>query len=198
MTKKRIVLFDIGRVLVDFDYFVVSQNLSKISASKVHSLTEKNNTIFEDYHLCKICDEQLHSFFIDNYGTSSNFEVFAEAICSSFKKIPEGLVQLSRVQSMEEVATGILSDNHNICTQWLKKNVPEIFKCDLVILSQEVGYLKPNPKIYQLTLEQLPPVDCLFIDDRLNNVEAALSLGIKAIHHKDWCESLEKLNEFLS
>ena len=57
---------------------------------------------------------------------------------------------------------------------------------------------KPDPAIYKLLLEryQLKAADCVFIDDRADNVEAAVALGFEGIHfsnHKQLQKELLKL-----
>lgn len=54
---------------------------------------------------------------------------------------------------------------------------------DKIILSKEVGVQKPDPKIFQLTLDLLytKPEETIFIDDSAQNVATANSLGIKSI-----------------
>lgn len=51
-----------------------------------------------------------------------------------------------------------------------------------IVVSGEVGLLKPDPAIYWLALDRfrLRPADALFIDDRAINVEAARALGMPA------------------
>ena len=64
--------------------------------------------------------------------------------------------------------------------------VDEIF--ELVVDSGFVGIRKPDPAIYELTLERLGDVaasDCLFIDDLEVNIEAARHLGMSAVHFVD-------------
>jgi putative hydrolase of the HAD superfamily len=63
--------------------------------------------------------------------------------------------------------------------------VDEIF--ELVVDSGFVGMRKPDPEIYELTLERLgdtSATDCLFIDDADVNVEAARELGMAAVHYQ--------------
>jgi len=52
-----------------------------------------------------------------------------------------------------------------------------------VLVSGEEGVVKPDPAIYQLMLERfdLEAGDCLFIDDRPDNVTAARNIGMKAV-----------------
>jgi putative hydrolase of the HAD superfamily len=61
--------------------------------------------------------------------------------------------------------------------------VDEIF--EVVVDSAFVGMRKPEPGIYELTVERLgdgvAPADCLFVDDVEVNVEAALALGMQAV-----------------
>jgi len=54
---------------------------------------------------------------------------------------------------------------------------------DALVWSFEHGMAKPDPAIYRLVLEKLNvrPDESLFLDDKLLNVEAAQTLGMKAI-----------------
>ncbi|GAA2802171.1 HAD family phosphatase [Nonomuraea dietziae] len=55
---------------------------------------------------------------------------------------------------------------------------------DAVVSSARVGLAKPDPRIYELAAQVagVAPSRCLFIDDRLENVEAARALGMIGIH----------------
>jgi putative hydrolase of the HAD superfamily len=65
--------------------------------------------------------------------------------------------------------------------------VDEIF--DVIVDSGFVGMRKPEPEIYELTVERLGdgvgPSDCLFIDDVEVNIDAARDLGMRAVHFRD-------------
>jgi putative hydrolase of the HAD superfamily len=63
--------------------------------------------------------------------------------------------------------------------------VDEIF--ELVVDSAFVGMRKPEPEIYELTLERLgglEPAGCLFVDDIEVNCDAARKLGMRAVHFR--------------
>lgn len=55
-----------------------------------------------------------------------------------------------------------------------------------VVVSGAEKVAKPDPKIYEILLERnnLDPKTCLFIDDRLDNIETGEALGIKGHHFK--------------
>ena len=54
------------------------------------------------------------------------------------------------------------------------------------IISGDVGLAKPDKKIYELAIQKfnLVPENSLFIDDKMENIKGAESVGIKTIHLK--------------
>jgi len=54
---------------------------------------------------------------------------------------------------------------------------------DAVIVSSEVGCSKPDPAIYQICIDRLgvPPAESLFVDDRIENIEAAAAVGLRTL-----------------
>ncbi len=77
--------------------------------------------------------------------------------------------------------------------------VDEIF--ELVVDSGFVGCRKPEPEIYELTLERLDgvaPEECLFIDDVEVNVDAARELGMSAVHYRDNDQAIPEIRSALA
>jgi putative hydrolase of the HAD superfamily len=83
--------------------------------------------------------------------------------------------------------------------------VDEIF--ELVVDSAFVGMRKPEPEIYELTLERvrardgladLEPAECLFIDDVEANVDAARALGLRAVHFRQNDEAIGEIEAVVS
>lgn len=66
---------------------------------------------------------------------------------------------------------------------------------DDIVLSSEVGFVKPDHEIFELAAERLSvePFECVFIDDRARFCSAAEAVGMKALLYK----SLEKLKRDL-
>ena len=58
---------------------------------------------------------------------------------------------------------------------------------DLLVISAEVGLLKPDPRIYELALRRagVAPAAALLVDDMPANVEGAVKAGMSAILFKD-------------
>jgi putative hydrolase of the HAD superfamily len=76
--------------------------------------------------------------------------------------------------------------------------IDELF--EVVVDSAFVGMRKPDPRIYELTLERLglPPAACTFVDDLEHNVEAARELGMQAVWFQDTEQAIAELEAQLS
>lgn len=70
---------------------------------------------------------------------------------------------------------------------------------DLVVNSAREGIMKPDPAIYQRTLSRLgvAPQEAIFVDDMPENVAAAASLGIHAIHFRDQSQAIAAIRQRL-
>lgn len=109
--------------------------------------------------------------------------------------IRPGLVALARQLRSQGYPLGLLSNSNG---PWLRDllrqhDLERLF--DVIVISGEVGLVKPQPEIFTLTLDQLKvaPSEAIFIDDRSDNVEAAAAVGIKAILYTGETDLKERL-----
>jgi putative hydrolase of the HAD superfamily len=74
--------------------------------------------------------------------------------------------------------------------QWLEAFDELTFFC-------EFGINKPDPKIYEAFLSriEIPPQECLFIDDLLENVDGAIKSGMNVIHFKSFLQFRQELEQ---
>jgi epoxide hydrolase-like predicted phosphatase len=81
--------------------------------------------------------------------------------------------------------TGLLSNFMDNARYAWTEVYPFIDQFDGIVISAEVGLVKPDPKIYRLATASLgvDPTEALFIDDFIENIEAAKALGMLAIHY---------------
>jgi len=58
---------------------------------------------------------------------------------------------------------------------------------ETILVSSEEGLAKPDPAFYKRIVERMAvqPTDCLFIDDNQINLDAARSIGMKALLFED-------------
>jgi putative hydrolase of the HAD superfamily len=95
----------------------------------------------------------------------------------------EPMIALMRDLRERGLRLAILTNNVREWEPLWRAKVPvdEIF--DLVIDSAFVGMRKPEPAIFQLTIERLgvPARACLFVDDVEANCDAARALGMRTV-----------------
>jgi putative hydrolase of the HAD superfamily len=81
-----------------------------------------------------------------------------------------------------------------------KLPVDEIF--EVVVDSAFVGMRKPEPEIYELTLERIgggiTGEDCIFLDDLDVNCEAARSFGMVAVQYHDADQAIAEIERALT
>lgn len=94
---------------------------------------------------------------------------------------------------------GLLSNAWSDMRAYLiSQRIEDVF--DQLIISAEVGIMKPDAPIYQLALEKLgvAPAEAVFVDDFTVNVEGARAVGMYAIQFTRPDKTLEELNQLLN
>jgi len=118
-----------------------------------------------------------------------------ENIISLNKPINRVMHIIKRLKKKYKV--GLLTNNNS----WLDEinqryNFYQYF--DVVVNSFDVKISKPSEKIYKITLKRLSvkPDEVVFIDDKKENVVAAIRVGMKAIHYKNPEKLIKELRSF--
>jgi FMN phosphatase YigB (HAD superfamily) len=95
------------------------------------------------------------------------------------------------VGSVHSLAPTQLPDGHHQQLQRqsassLERTYPIADAFDLIVVSAEENVMKPDERIYHLTLERLgrQPQEAVFIDDSPANVEGARATGMHALHYQ--------------
>jgi putative hydrolase of the HAD superfamily len=97
------------------------------------------------------------------------------------------------------VHTGLISNAWSGLRDFItREKIIDVF--DTVIISAEVGVVKPDAGIYQLALEQagVRAEEALFVDDMVANIEACQKVGMKGILFRDPQETIEQLDRILA
>lgn len=149
-------------------------------------------------------DEVLHKA---NSGQISSDE-FHEAITAKLPIEPDEWKELAareeqpNVELLEHIRDelkpkyriGFLSNvNHGVIDRKLPKEWQVLF--DDMIISAEVGLVKPDPEIFKLAAKNLgvQPEECLFTDDLEKYLAGAQSVGMKTILYKDFTDFKQQL-----
>lgn len=114
-----------------------------------------------------------------------------DRMLSRFRHAPD-MMALVRRGKEQGLKTALLSNS------WGNTYPEDLFDgmFDVVVISGEVGMRKPDPEIFEFTLQELglPARECAFVDDLLPNVRAASALGLVGIHHTDYATTAGELD----
>jgi HAD superfamily hydrolase (TIGR01509 family) len=77
----------------------------------------------------------------------------------------------------------LLSNTNAVHFDWIRENYPILRHFDGLVLSYEVGHMKPAPEIYReaVRLAGCRREQCYFTDDTAANVEGAIREGLDAV-----------------
>lgn len=129
--------------------------------------------------------------------SSYEAEALAHAFSSAGFRVDEAVVDLLR--QVREHRPLVLVSN---ATPWLDEDLARLGLTDLahsVVNSSVVGVAKPDRRIYEIAVEHagVPTDRCLFVDDRQENVDAAVALGMAGVLHRDAADLRTALAEVL-
>ena len=194
------VIFDIGDVLVRADWleFCMEKGVSEEMAKRIVNATFKGG-YWKEFDRGVWSEEKILKHFIDmDPGIEPDLKRIWENIKGFCKKqdyaVP-WIKELKRRGLKVLVLSNLPEKVHRECIDAME--FLEIV--DGGILSYEDKLIKPDKEIYQLLIERyhLIPEESVFLDDRSENIEAALKEGIRGIHVIDYEQAHEELERVI-
>ncbi len=177
------ILFDIGNVLVDFDFQQLYEVHSKHSGRPLVPFSEQDLERRDAVERGLICDAEWVDYLNANKGFSWSVEDLVD-VWSELFTINETGYGLFRAAIEAEAQVYTLSNIARHHIDAIENNWDGFFDgATGLFLSYQIGVRKPHPDIYRHALDQLGVSggECLFLDDLPENIEAARSVGINAM-----------------
>jgi epoxide hydrolase-like predicted phosphatase len=115
----------------------------------------------------------------------------------------EPMIRFCAEQRRRGLRTALLTNNVREWEPLWRAKLPELDEIfEVVVDSAFVGMRKPEPGIYELTVERLggglQPDECLFVDDFEINCEAARELGMVAVRFESAEQAIPELESVLA
>jgi len=95
--------------------------------------------------------------------------------------------------------TGLISNAWDGLREVLHTRVPITDAFDVLVISAEERIAKPDPRLYHLALERLAvkPAEAIFLDDFIENIDAANALGMIGIHFQSSAQAQRDIRALL-
>ncbi|MFC2132992.1 HAD-IA family hydrolase [Bacteroidota bacterium] len=198
MNKYSVMIMDLGNVLIPFDYHIVIGKLEKIETG----LGEKFGRLYsENYHVHRTFEkgEMSTDEFLSTMLGWLDKKVKKEEFCkiySSLFSVNEKMIEL--LPKLKKNYKLVLLSNTNAIHQkygWKDYEFIKLF--DKLILSHEVGSIKPESEIYKAVenFTQVPVNEHFYTDDIEDYVNAAKQRGWDAVQFVGYEEFIVELRK---
>lgn len=197
MTTLETVIFDLGNVLLPFDWSIPGKRMSERTGCSRQELQNyiTKTPFLGQLELGQLTAQQFFEIVARDLRFTGNRAEFDE-IWSNIFTVDDAMVQLT--QSLKgSYRRFILSNTLPQHIEFVFERYPVLQDFDGHILSYEVGLVKPDRRIYELTMQRfdIAAERAVFIDDLPANVESARTTGLKAIQHKSFKETCRELTK---
>jgi putative hydrolase of the HAD superfamily len=204
VTDGPVVCFDLGDVLVRLRFarfveqlgrmtedFTPKGDLARLSPTDLitgpRAMEYARGEIEPSQFFAEMCDQLTLP--------AASLPELVAAWCAIFAPWPE-MLDLAERAVASGVPVWLLSNTDPVHMSHLRPQLPVLEKFQGLWLSYQTGTAKPDPAYYTGFCEHTgyQPAQCLFVDDRADNVFTAKSLGWQAIQHRG---DLQEVEQFL-
>lgn len=187
MTAPSVVIFDLGKVLLDFEYATAAQRIaarSNMAAEEIRKLIDHTPLLFR-FESGRMTAGQFFSEVRAATGFGGTLAEFGEAFADIFIPI-KPIIQLQAHLRRKGVPTYVLSNTNELSIGHIRRRFPFFANFDGYVFSYEHGAMKPEEKIYEVSerLTGRRGTEILFLDDRAENLAPAARRGWQILLHE--------------
>uniref|UniRef100_A0A0E0MEU9 Uncharacterized protein n=1 Tax=Oryza punctata TaxID=4537 RepID=A0A0E0MEU9_ORYPU len=183
--KLPVLLFDVMDTVVRDPFYHHIPAFFQMSMKEL--LESKHPTAWSEFEMGLIDENELAKKFF-NDGRSFDLEGLKACMMKAYEYIDgvEGILYSLKQNNYEVHAF----TNYPVPVSRGEVKALKVFVLDILFMYRK---RKPSPDFYLHAVDHLnvDPASCIFIDDRMTNIEAALSVGMVGLHFKN-AEVLKK------
>ncbi len=196
----RDVVFDLGGVLVDWDPRYLLRDALCGEAAAVETFLATVCT--PEWHAQLDAGGSFAALTRELAGRHPEHAAWIESYAQGWERMFAGdlLETVRHLQSLRARGYRLhaLSNYPAERIRFLYRRFPFMAAFDTVVISGLVRAVKPHRPIFDYLLERIGHRDCIFVDDREENVAAARSCGLRAVHFVRGGLGLARLEQALA
>jgi FMN phosphatase YigB (HAD superfamily) len=179
------IFFDLGKVLVDFDFDIAVREVLKKSPLTHEQLSQefyRAYGLIDDYECGRISSEVFFQSLKDGYQYEGPAEELRGIWCGVFTPLDNHILMARSLAEFYPLA--IISNTSEAHIDHLEATYDFFPVFRKRFYSYKLGVMKPDYAIYDTALREMEAdkYESLFIDDREENIEAAATRGWQTIH----------------
>lgn len=173
-------LYDIGRVLLDFNF---EDSLARLFPEEITDREERMTRMLDrkdEFETGKIGVDEYIDWALGVLGSKATPAEFTHAWRNIFTP-NEPMWARVRQLAADGNKLVLFSNINGIHAPWLFTEFPEFSLFHGAVLSYETGHVKPHREIYQYAIDHhgLVPEETIYIDDLPQNVATGRAMGFR-------------------
>lgn len=192
------IVFDIGNVLMSFDPYPYYEGRYQDEAKAKSICRMFSHEAWGKYDQGIYFLEDLRQLFHKEFPECEEVDEVLDHWMEFMMPMQESM-QFMKELKEEGYQIILLSNISKDSADYLKRTQPFFSYCHHAVLSYEEKLIKPDERLFQLTLDRygLQAKDCIFIDDNEKNIEVAKEMGFHGIVFTNIEEVKQKVNAVL-
>ena len=194
------VIFDLGNVLIGFDHTIAVKKILRHTRKKSKDIYDLffDSNLTQEFEKGKTGTLEFFEQIKDALELKISYGEFLPIWNEIFFSKPESEDFVGSLNSGIKLA--LLSNINQLHYEYIREEFSStigLFEPDKIIPSFRTGFIKPDKEIYDLALKALgvSRESVVYVDDRLDLIEAALGYGIKSIQFKSAKELKQKFQD---
>lgn len=192
----QLIAFDLGKVLLDFDYGIAAARLAAYCALPAEAIRRSVNQsdLLHRYERGQLDTAAFVSEFTRQCRYRGSVAEFRRMFGDIFTQI-EPMVRLHATLRQRGFQTWIFSNTNEIAVEHIRAAFPFFRTFDGYVFSYAVGCMKPEPGMYQ-ALERgsgRAGAEIFYLDDRPENVAAGADRGWQTLVHQTPAKSIGRI-----
>ena len=197
-TRIRALVLDYGGVISNPQNSDNVNNMLQILSQDHNDFRSVYRSKRENYDNGQLSGEEYWHSILQHYGLEQNDSKVTKLIqedIKSWTQIDDSMIQFIKESREKLYKLAIISNMTRDCLVYMKKHFQWLEFFDELIFSCEFGMNKPDASIYEACSSRikLPPQDCLFVDDLVENLDGAIESGMNVIHFKSFLQFRQEL-----
>lgn len=186
LVKSDVIVFDIGNVLLEYSpTFLLKKSLNSEDKAYMDGIFKSKHWQSLDRGTISV-DEAAQ--LMSEEGSLDRAKVLK--LLNTFAEFMPEMPAASLISSLKEQGKKLylLSNFQEKAFEQVRHRHEFFKKIDGWVVSSHVKINKPDFGIYKCLIDkfELNPKNCCFIDDTLENIEAALKMGFETIHYENF------------
>jgi epoxide hydrolase-like predicted phosphatase len=184
MPLPSVIVFDLGKVLVDFDYGIAARRFAARTTTTLPEIAKyiSQSPLLLQYEKGIVTTQQFYDEICRVTGFRGDLAEFSKCFADIFVPI-ESMVQLQAALRQRGLRVYLFSNTNELAVEHIRRSFPFYANFDGYILSYEHGVMKPDARLYEVVERECGHrgAEILYLDDLPANVAAGAARGWQTI-----------------